>query len=155
MINRVFTNPFEPPKALVAKNELPEQFAGYTPAQIRKLYYRSCNVNGIALLIALGATAMSAMLFIDDFRSDARFLFISLLVFYGFTLVGTIRRTAWGRILGIIACVISLINVPLGTLIGVIGLFAFIKARELFGPNRITHAAVKAAFKDLKSAGVL
>lgn len=44
------------------------------------------------------------------------------------------------------------IDVPIGTIIGVIGRFAIIKARELFRPERIAHAEGKPAFKDLKSA---
>lgn len=63
-------------------------------------------------------------------------------------------RLPW-RICGIVVCVISLINIPLGTLIGVMGLFAFVKAKELFGPERITHEEVKTAFKGLKGSKLI
>ena len=69
--------------------------------------------------------------------------------------VGLLKRTSWGRICGIVVCVISLINIPLGTLIGVMGLFAFVKAKELFGPERITHEEVKTAFKGLKGSKLI
>jgi hypothetical protein len=61
--------------------------------------------------------------------------------------VGLFKRTAWGRILGIIVCVISLINIPIGTAIGAFGLFAFFGAPELFGSNRVTHRELKTEFK--------
>lgn len=145
-------NPFEPPKAKVGDNDLPASLAEYTPAQVKKLYYRSCNVNGIAFLLVLGAGVIAAAAFVDKTPTGSRLFFLAMLAFYAFAIFGTIKRTSWGRALGIICCCLMLINVPIGTIIGVIGLFAFIKAKELFGPERVTHAEVKRAFKDLKSA---
>ena len=43
-----------------------------------------------------------------------------------------------------------LVSIPFGTLIGIVGLFAFFKAKELFGPDRIHHRDLKIAFKALK-----
>lgn len=100
----------------------------------------------------LGAGAITMMAFAGKSPGGLRLFFLGLLVFYVFAIVGTLKRTSWGRVLGIICCCLMLINVPIGTIIGVIGLFAFIKAKELFGPERITHAEVKQAFKDLKGA---
>ena len=146
-------NQFETPKAKVTDTALPENLAGYAPADIKKLYYRSCNINGIAFLIALGALVLAAMAFLSDQTLGPRLFLLALLVFYAFAIVGIVKRTSWGRILGIVVCTISLINIPLGTLIGILGLFAFIKSKELFGPNRLTHTDVKLAFKEFKGAG--
>ena len=43
-----------------------------------------------------------------------------------------------------------LLSIRFGTLIGIVGLFAFFKAKELFGPDRIHHRDLKIAFKALK-----
>ena len=145
-------NPFQPPKAIVGDNDLPASLAEYTPAEIKKLYYRSCNVNAIAFLLVLGAGVLGATVLVAKTPSASSLLFLAILVFYGFAVVGTIKRTSWGRSLGIVCCCLMLINIPMGTIIGIVGLFAFTKAKELFGPERITHAEVKQAFKDLKSA---
>jgi|GEM_PF-2280176 len=142
---------------------LPESLGSYTPAQIKKLYYRSRNVNALAFLIALVAIAIPAavtMLVILG-RSESSPFNESWMLFYGvfcvafycFAAVGMVKRKSWGRILGIIICALSLIGFPLGTLIGTFGLFALIKGKVLFGPARVTHAEVEMAFKRLKSAG--
>lgn len=145
-------NPFEPPKSQVSDNDLPETLTGYTPAEVRKLYLRSRNVSAIAFLIMLGAIALVAILLLAPESLGSKPLFIGILVFHSFAIVGILKRTSWGRILGIIVCALSLINFPIGTVIGIFGLVAFIKAKELFGPDRITHAEVKLAFKELKAA---
>jgi hypothetical protein len=54
--------------------------------------------------------------------------------------------------MGIIVCVLTLINIPLGTLIGIVGLFAFIKAPNLFGPGRVLHKDLKTEYKLRKKA---
>lgn len=54
--------------------------------------------------------------------------------------------------MGIITCSLSVLNIPLGTIIGIAGLFAFIKAPELFGQNRVTHKSLKQEFKNRKQA---
>ncbi len=43
------------------------------------------------------------------------------------------------------------ISMPILIIIGIMGLFAFFGAKELFGPNRVTHAEVKAAYKATKA----
>jgi len=65
-------------------------------------------------------------------------------------LIEMFMRSNWGRVMGIIACAFMLLRIPIGTIIGIMGLVAFIKAKELFGPDRITHAEVKRAFKQAK-----
>ncbi len=41
-----------------------------------------------------------------------------MLAFDVITVAGIVLRTGWGRILGVIACGLSLIQVPSGTVIG-------------------------------------
>lgn len=119
---------------------------------LQKLYYRSCNVTGIAVLLILGLLALSALLMIPfDEPAFPHVLLIAMVAFYAITIVGLLMRTEWGRIMGIIVCVISLLSIPIGTIIGLFGLFAFFGAPELFGNDRIPHKDLKAEFKRRKA----
>jgi hypothetical protein len=79
-------------------------------------------------------------------------VFIGLALFYLVAIIGMLKRTSWGRVMGIIVCILTLINIPLGTLIGIVGLFAFIKAPNLFGPGRVPHKDLKTEYKLRKKA---
>ncbi|MEM0896914.1 MAG: hypothetical protein AAGJ79_08500 [Verrucomicrobiota bacterium] len=143
------TNPYEAPQSDVAA-PIPEtyQFKDLDFKQLKKLYYRSCNVNGITGLLVLGLIFIVIASFMPDIVAEGlQLVFIGLAVFYAVTIFGLFKRTSWGRILGIIVCIISLINIPIGTLIGVLGLFAFFGAPELFGPDRVLHKDLKSEFK--------
>lgn len=118
---------------------------------LEKLYYRSCNVSGLVALMCLGVLLYGGVLLSSNTFEGAVAIFMyALLVFYVACIVGLVNRTAWGRGLGIFVCIFSLLNIPLGTIIGLMGLFAFFKAPELFGEGRITHKAVKEAFNKRK-----
>jgi hypothetical protein len=125
-----------------------EKLQGFNFNQIKKLYYRSCNVNMITFLIGFGSIILGIVSAIPNtghvFSMKAGL--VGLAVIYAMTVVGLFRRTAWGRILGIIVCVIFLIAIPIGTVIGISGLFAFLGAPELFGSNRVTHRELKSEF---------
>jgi hypothetical protein len=149
-------NPYAPSQAAEAgridrrSEDLP--LADYTWAEVKKLYYRSCNIQCIAFLMALGIVVLAwIMLGGGAFvRVQASPLLWGVLAFNLVTFIGLLLRTDWGRALGIIACVLMLINIPMGTIIGIVGLFAFLGAAQLFGEGRITHAQAKAAFKARK-----
>jgi hypothetical protein len=117
----------------------------------QKLYYRSCNVSGLVALMSLGVALYGGLAISTDVFNEGYALFIYALIgFYIACIIGLIGRTAWGRRLGIFVCCISLINIPIGTLIGLMGLFAFLKAPELFGEGRITHKELKETFNARK-----
>lgn len=126
-----------------------DRFQSLDPTQLKKLYHRSCNVNAITFLIGLGAVTLVVIsLFPNlDYGAYEKFPFAGIAIFYAIAVFGLFKRTAWGRILGIIICIISLINIPIGTAIGAFGLFAFFGAPELFGANRVPHKELKADFK--------
>jgi len=120
--------------------------------KLRKDYYRSSNVNVIAFLLALGAVAWLIVSLAPDSEAGALvFVNVGISVFSGVTAFGLFRRASWGRVLGIIACVVSLISIPFGTIIGVAGLFAFFGSPHLFGPERVMHKELKAEFKRQKA----
>jgi len=147
-------NPYSAPKTEVLTEN---NYEGDNPLYkmdfkaLQKLYYRSHNVSSIAGLMVLGVILIAFLTFkaTDQDMHLNPFLLV-LMVFYIVTIVGLILRSAWGRILGIIVCILSLFNLPLGTIIGIMGLFAFFKAPELFGDDRITHKDIKAVWKERK-----
>jgi len=141
------TNPYSAPKAdLVLKVAAPGKLRELDFKQLRKLYLRSCNVNAITFLTALGVILLALMSIGAAIESAMGLVFIGISVFYAVAVIGMYRRSEWGRVLGIIVCIIALFHIPIGTLIGVAGLVAFSSARELFGINRVTHKELKAEF---------
>jgi len=147
-------NPYSPPE--VIETLVPDgnpQFGELDDKAFNKLYYRSCNVSGIALLLSFGLIVLVGMIAVPQVElALPKPVFMGLALFYLVAIIGIFMRTSWGRIMGIIVCIFSLINVPLGTLIGVVGLFAFIKAPNLFGPERVRHKDLKTEFKLRKMA---
>jgi hypothetical protein len=142
-------NPYAPPQVTdsLALGENPH-FSDLDDKAFKKLYYRSCNISGITLLLSFGLIAIAAVIALPD--ADANLpkpVFIGLGLFYLASIIGLFKRTSWGRILGIIVCSLSLLSIPLGTIIGIMGLFAFIKAPNLFGSGRVLHKDLKAEFK--------
>jgi len=148
-------DPYSAPETeIYAIPDVPDKLKDLNFSQLKKLYHRSSNVGAIAGLMVLGLvlmTSLSAIPHDQEGLSYMRYVFIGVSVLYAITVFGLIKRTGWGRILGIIICALSLLNIPIGTIIGIAGLFAFIKAPELFGPNRITHKELKAEFKRQKA----
>jgi len=143
-------NPYATPKADVAAELVGNAaLSSFEFKTLQKLYYRSCNVNAITFFIGLGLASILVVFFISlgEIGSGFILVFIGLVIFFTLTVVSLYKRKSWGRVLGIIASIMSLLNFPLGTLIGVFGLFAFIGAPQLFGVNRIEHKALKAEFK--------
>jgi hypothetical protein len=101
--------------------------------------------------MCIGVTLYGGIVIAGDFFEGGIALFIYALIgFYIACIIGLIGRTSWGRKLGIFVCCISLINIPLGTIIGIMGLFAFFKAPELFGEGRLTHKELKKTFSTRK-----
>jgi hypothetical protein len=81
-------------------------------------------------------------------------ILLALLAAHVVGIVGLVTRANWGRVVGGLLAIFSLLNVPIGTAIGIVALMAFFKGERLFGPDRITHRRLKAAMQELKRAGV-
>jgi hypothetical protein len=147
-------NPYAPPQ--VIESLVPAgnpQFNTLDDKTLNKLYYRSCNVSGIALLLSFGLVVLAVLIAMPEVDlALPKPVFMGLAVFYLVAIIGMLKRTTWGRVMGIIVCILSLLSIPLGTVIGVVGLFAFIKAPDLFGPGRVRHKDLKTEFKLRKKA---
>lgn len=145
-------NPYAAPAAPVLTVEQ-TPLADRSPEQIRKLYHRSVNADAIAFLMSLGLVIMIGALFaVSKVGNPVGMLVIAGIgLFFLVTVIAIFKRAAPGRVLGIIGCCLMLLNFPIGTLIGILGIIAFAGAKELFGPNRIPRAVVKAAYKAMKA----
>ena len=54
------SNPYAAPEAAISDATNPPALADYTPTQIKKLYYRSCNVGAIAALLIFATLSVGA-----------------------------------------------------------------------------------------------
>lgn len=125
--------------------------------EVKKLYNNSRSIGALVFLWCLGAILMSFAAFgmIMGGRStsagqdDTPVAFL-IVVFVGIVainlagVVGCWTRQGWGRVVGFILCALMLLNIPLGTIIGLFGLIALSGGARLFGPNRLTHQQLKA-----------
>ena len=60
-------------------------------------------------------------------------------------------RPRWGRFFGIGVSLLTMINIPLGTLIGIFMLIAYVRGQRLFGADRLAHQDVAAVYKQRKA----
>lgn len=119
--------------------------------KLEKMYYRSHNVSVIAALLILGVFGLTGLIFSAPLSNMNYVIFIIVTVLFTVSVPGIIIRSNWGKILGIISCFVMIINISLfSIIIGIMGLFAFFGAPELFGPDRITHKELKEVYKRRK-----
>lgn len=152
------SNPYQAPT--VAGRILAKQrdYSELDDKALKKLFYRSSNVNAIAALMLLGGVFTVSMYQgtwdsaeATDFPQETRrLMLLGVAVFQLIGFIGLASRTSWGKILGFVGCTLMLLNVLLGTIIGIVGLVALSKAPELFGPGRVTHKELKNEFKERK-----
>jgi hypothetical protein len=155
-------NVFAPPRANVEVHEGPEALWDMTWKEVRKLYLASVNIRALGVLYGLGAvgTIAAAGFFFMAPRTaspDTMGLTAGLaavVIFFGFlyvaATVSSFTRPTWGRWLGIVICAISLLSFPFGTLIGIMGLIAYVQGARLFGADRLHHKDVASVYKQRK-----
>ncbi|MBW2005306.1 MAG: hypothetical protein JRI72_12015 [Deltaproteobacteria bacterium] len=143
------------------KSEIKEknrQLDSYSFEEVKKLYNKSRNVSaigGICVFLAV-IYLLGFLLFFPSSESSQDELFVmviffGVMVFFIISAIGIFKRTNWGRTLGIIFCVLLLLAIPIGTIIGVVGIMAFSSAPELFGGNNLTHNEIEIEFNKLKT----
>ncbi|MBC8022917.1 MAG: hypothetical protein H7Y14_07345 [Burkholderiales bacterium] len=152
-------NVFAPPRASLDVHEGPEALWEMPFKEVRKLYLASVNIRALGVLYALGALSLLATAGITA-ASPAGTAgpsppgLIALLIALGIisvaATVSSYTRPKWGRVLGIILCGISLVSFPLGTLIGILGIIAYVQGGKLFGPDRLHHKDVALVYKQRK-----
>lgn len=158
-------NPYSAPQvADVAKTAEPDDVLADLPfSDLKKLFNQSNTISAIAGLCIFFGILCLAVAF--GFReSDALPILAAFGLFYLVTAVGLILRSGWGRILGIltgilliVGCAVSIIGGTFNILMllfgamGVSGLIACLRADRCFGPHRITHKAIKNAYRIAKA----
>jgi hypothetical protein len=114
--------------------------------EVKALYYRSCNIDQVVFFIFIGII-ITGFIAINAKSADIIFICITSLLLNTFVILGLCGRHKWGRILGIVVLCLSglglLVGFPLGAVFVIWGIFSLSKASMLFGPNRLTHSALK------------
>jgi len=153
-------NVFAPPRSNVEVRTGPEALWAMTFKEVRRLYHASSSIRALGVLYGLGFVGVLAALLIPALTSprgaggsEALGLVVFVAAMSALSLAAAVTsftRPRWGRWLGIALCVINLVNVPFGTLIGILGLVAYFQGRLLFGPDRFTHKQVVEVYKQRK-----
>lgn len=151
-------NPYKTPEVTNPENWTNDgsKIANIESKRLQKLYYRSGNVGVIVVLLIIGAVV--TLLLLDNLspqfgleqNATYKLIMIVISVFNLIAAAGLWMRKPWGRTLGYISCAILLINIPVGTIVGIVGFFAFSKSPELFGSDRFKHGELKKEFKKRK-----
>lgn len=153
---------FAPPRSNVEVREGSEVLWAMTWKEVRRLYMASINIRALGFLYILPVVGiialMSAMMMTGGpTAADAESLggWVAALlgigvVLYAAAAYACFARPAWGRWLGIVLCAVGLLNFPMGTLIGIIGLIAYAQGGKLFGAARIAHKDVVLVYKQRK-----
>ena len=152
-------NPYKTPETIQPQHRTSDgsPLAQMERKRFKKLYYRSVNVGTIAFLLIIGVIALAWLLYKQKTIAEANHntiiispIFYISTIFSILAAIGLFMRASWGRIVGIIACALMLINIPIGTIIGIAGLVALFQAPELFGNNRFLHKDLKKEYKKRK-----
>ncbi|HSS28233.1 MAG TPA: hypothetical protein VLL50_09775 [Usitatibacter sp.] len=153
-------NVFAPPRSNVVVNTGPQELWDLSWKDFRNLYYASVNIRAIGILNIIGSVIVIAALAIPAFsRTDTTgagslvplFMFMGLASALSIVFAWTaFTRPRWGRWFGIVMLVLGLINFPIGTLISIVGLIAYVRGRRLFGDDKISHKDLAEVFKQRK-----
>ncbi len=120
--------------------------------EIKRLYHLSRTISAIAFLLVLGLVLLIAIFFayrailaqlLGIAETPLLMPFLLIVTFYVTALVGIIRRPRWGWDMGQLMCGLYLFLFPIGTIIGIVGLVAFARGRDLFGPDRPKYADLR------------
>jgi hypothetical protein len=113
--------------------------------KLKQLYNASRSIKALCAIWILGLVFQIVILLYASFaqgltpekRIHAFMFFVPIIVLNLATIIGCFQWASWGRILGAITCILILFGFPLGTILGILGLIAFIRSPELFGRNRL------------------
>jgi hypothetical protein len=145
-------NPYATP---VSEGSLPARnlFQDLHTTELKKLRNDSHTIRAVAALLVLGLLFMLlivGLMFTGSGGAPGVFELLFILFFAALNsvvLVGLIRRTNLGRILGFVSGAFMLIGFPIGTLIGVLFMVSLARGKRLFGPDRLVHKQLEAEWK--------
>jgi hypothetical protein len=143
-------NAFAPPRANLETQTGPQELWEMPFKDLKKLYLASVNIRALGILYGLGALGglVAGVLLVNgSMESGLAFVLLGSGVVSVAACISSYTRPGWGKVVGILLCILSLFNFPLGTLIGILGLIAYYNGGKLFGPNRLLHKDVVAVYK--------
>lgn len=123
--------------------------------ELKKIFNHSNTIRALIFLWCLGLVFMVlAVVFLliggamggkdTDGAMVMGVVFLLFAALQGACVYGCWNRLPWGRTFGMVVCALSLPSIPIGTIIGILGLIAFSGGARLFGPKRLTHQQLKA-----------
>lgn len=74
-------------------------------------------------------------------------MFLIMLLVNWVAIYASLVRPNGGRTNGILACGFMLLGFPLGTILGLLGIIAFVGGKPLFGANKIQHKDLEKEYK--------
>src|ERR1035437_7369701 len=156
-IHTMQNNPYAAPQSDVSITLERNDFKDIPTGKLKKLRNDSHSIRAVYALLFIGVVVSIigvVVTFFSLFVSKGPEMAIPGLpivlgcgVFYLVTLIGLMKRTAWGRVLGCILGGLALLAFPIGTLIGVLILVALGRSKELFGPDHLDHKSLEAEWK--------
>jgi hypothetical protein len=108
------TNPYAAPTAPVQDAAIQSPLPGLTPKEVRRLYHHSRNIGGFAVVLGFGALIIGFLLVgLQRWNIDISYLLIllALLAAHVVGIVGLVTRANWGRVVGGLLAIFSLLNV--------------------------------------------
>lgn len=126
-----------------------------SPSQLKKIvvgWHRLVLLSVFWVLAIVAAVFLVPPALAKPESSIAVLLTVSvMLILLIAAIVGTMRKTSWGRVVGIIAAIVTMLAFPIGTIIGLLGLWGYADAKPIFGPSGLAYSAVKAEILRLKA----
>jgi len=107
---------------------------------------------GVLALTALAAVASVAAPIFAAREHDLKYG-IPIGVFWAVTAFGLYLRSQWGRVLGYVLAIFSLLGFPLFTILGIYFLLSLSRGGRLFGQERVTSKGIKAEVERRKISG--
>jgi hypothetical protein len=137
------------------------RFKELSTSELKKIYFRSESIKSIAaiIVVAIVGWGFKADLFVRYggenivLKTLTHPLNITVLLLSILAFIGLIRRTFWGRIVGIVTCILWVgcavwfSRFSIFILFGIWGLFVLIPRGNLFGPHRIDAKEIKSEYK--------
>jgi F0F1-type ATP synthase membrane subunit a len=112
------------------------------------------NIRALGVLNVIGVAILALAWMVPARQASSAaplYVILGLAAALSFLMAWTaFARPGWGRWFGIVMLVLGLLNFPIGTLISIIGLIAYVRGRRLFGEDKILHKDLAEVFKQRK-----
>ncbi len=147
------TNPYQAPKSDTRLFNA-QNFSELNDKELKKLRNHSNSIRALTLVWFL-CGLIAAIGLVVSFRGilegeiQLRFGFIFSVLFVALLLLSItiFWRSNYSRWIGVVLCIVSLLFIPIGTILGALGLAAFIGGGKLFGDNKYDSSELEKEFR--------